>query len=169
MAEALEPNAIRVKSYRVSLRSADDVSSDEFLNSFYADDLERVAGAVEAGDVGTALTAYLRAEESIDMTRRIDLRESPQTILQSLTPASMPLGRWPEKPSRPLALSQQFAINKIFHSFREPDARGVYAVNGPPGTGKTTMLRDLIAALVVERATHLAKLGSARDAFEKSL
>ena len=167
VAEALKPNAIRVKSYQVSLRSADDVSTDEFLNSFYADDLERVADAVEAGDVGTALTTYLRAEESIDMTRRIDMRESPHTILQSLAPESMPLGRWPEKLDRPLTLSQQFAVNRIFHSFEEPDARGVYAVNGPPGTGKTTMLRDLIAALVVERAAHLAKLKSARDAFEK--
>jgi hypothetical protein len=167
VAEALEPNAIRVKSYQVSLRSADEVSTDEFLNSFYADDLERVADAVEAGDVGETLTAYLRAEESIDMARRIDLRESPYAVLQSLAPRSMPLGRWPGKPDRPLALSQQFAINKIFHSFKEPDSRGIYAVNGPPGTGKTTMLRDLIAALVVERATHLAKLKSARDAFEK--
>src|SRR5215468_3789183 len=167
VAEALEPNAIRIKSYQVSLRSADDVSTDELLNSFYADDLERVADAVEAGDVGTALTAYLRAEESIDMARRIDLRQSPHTILQSLAPESMPLGRWPEKPDQPLTLSQQFAINKIFHSFKESDARGVYAVNGPPGSGKTTMLRDLIAALVVERATHLAKLKFARDAFEK--
>jgi hypothetical protein len=167
VAEALTPDAIRVKSYKVPLRSADDASADEFLNSFYADDLERVADAVEAGDAGAALTAYLRAEESIDMTRRIDLRESPRTILQALAPESMPLGRWPGKPDQPLALSQQFAINKIFHGFKERDARGVYAVNGPPGTGKTTMLRDLIAALVAERATHLAKLPSARDAFGK--
>jgi AAA domain len=167
VAGALKPDAIRVKSYQVSLSSADDVSTDEFLNSFYADDLERVANAVEAGDAGTALTAYLRPDESIDMTRRIDLRQSPRTVLQSLAPTSMPLGRWPAKPDRPLTLSQQFAINKIFHSFKEPGARGMYAVNGPPGTGKTTMLRDLIAALVVERATHLAKLKSARDAFEK--
>ena len=166
--EALEPNAIRVKSYRVSAKSADNVSADEFLNSFYAEDLERVADAVEAGDAGAALTAYLRAEESIDMTRRIDLRESPHTVLRSLMPESMPLGRWPEKPDRPLALSQQFAINEIFRGFKEPGARGLYAVNGPPGTGKTTMLRDLIAALVVERAMQLAKLRSAGDAFEKN-
>jgi hypothetical protein len=64
VAEALEPDAIRVKSVKVPLRSAGDVSADEFLNSFYADDLERVAGAAEAGDVGAALNSYLRAEES---------------------------------------------------------------------------------------------------------
>ena len=55
--EALKPDMIRVKSYQVSLRSADDASTDEFLNSFYADDLERVADALEVGDAGTALTS----------------------------------------------------------------------------------------------------------------
>jgi hypothetical protein len=168
VADALEPNAIRVKSYQVSLKSVDDVSTDDFLNSFYADDLERVANAVADGDVGGALTAYLRAEESISAARRIDLRKSPHTMLRSLQPTSMPLGRWPAEPDRPLTLSQQFSINEIFNGLKDPAARGLYAVNGPPGTGKTTMLRDMIAALVVERAMRLAKLKTARDAFVKS-
>jgi hypothetical protein len=167
VAEALKPDAIRVKSYLIPLRAAGDASADEFLNSFYADDLERVAGAVGAGNAGAALAAYLRAEESIDMTRRVDVRESPRTVLQSLAPESMPLGRWPGRPDQPLAASQQFAINEIFRRLKGPGGRGVYAVNGPPGTGKTTMLRDLIAALVVERAARLARLASAREAFQK--
>lgn len=161
--EALAPDSIRVKSYQVKARDAG--AADEFLNSFYAEDLQRVAGAVAAGDVGEALTAYLRDDNAIDTTRRLDVRTAPERVLQSLAPRAMPFGRWPERADRPLALSQQFAINEICRGLKDPAARGLYAVNGPPGTGKTTMLRDLIAAVVVERAARLARLKNPQDAF----
>lgn len=168
VAEALQPDAIRVKSYQIPQAAAEEVSTDDFLNSFYADDLEQVADAAATGESSAALTGFLQAQESIDMTRRVDVRESPDAVFGSVTPDSMPLGRWPTAPNRPLTVSQQFAINRICADLLDPAARGIYAVNGPPGTGKTTMLRDMIAALVVERATRLAKLKNPRDAFEKT-
>ncbi|MFI2184267.1 DEAD/DEAH box helicase [Streptomyces sioyaensis] len=167
VAEALRPNAIRVKSYLVSAKHADDSSGDVFLNSFYADDLERVADAVEAGQAGTALLDYLRDDADLDAALRCDVRSTPATVLEHVQPASMPLGRWPADNDKPLVLSQQFAVNRIIEILGADDGRGVYAVNGPPGTGKTTMLRDLIAALVVRRAERLATLDSPELAFDR--
>ncbi|GFE18071.1 hypothetical protein Sgleb_61180 [Streptomyces glebosus] len=106
VAGALRPNAIRVKSYLVSAKHADDSSGDVFLNSFYADDLERVADAVEAGQAGTALLDYLRDDADLDAALRCDVRGTPATALEHVQPASMPLGRWPADNDRPLVLSQ---------------------------------------------------------------
>ncbi|MEV0844852.1 AAA domain-containing protein [Streptomyces sp. NPDC049954] len=167
VAAVLRPNAIRVKSYQVSARQAEDSGGDTFLNSFYADDLERVADALEAGQVGTALRDYLREEAELDAAPRCDVRGEPATVLGHVQPAHMPLGRWPADNDKPLVLSQQFAVNRIMDTLGADDGRGVYAVNGPPGTGKTTMLRDLIAALVVRRAERLATLDSPERAFAR--
>jgi AAA domain len=54
-------------------------------------------------------------------------------------------------------------VNQILRKLS--DTAGLFAVNGPPGTGKTTMLRDVIAAIIVNRAIELADLPSADEAF----
>ena len=162
----MKPNQIRIKSYQVSAKHAAEAQGDEILNSFYADDLDDIAEEILAGRVGGALAEYLRTDHSLDALPRIDVRESPSVVLEHLQPAAMPPGRWPAENDEPLALSQQFAINRILDSVGAADTSGIYAVNGPPGTGKTTMLRDLIAALVVRRAEQLATLRKASDAFK---
>jgi len=166
VAQALKPDVVRVKSYTVQARQTEDAEeAPDFLNSFIVRDLDTVASALSKGDAGPALCEYLRAECSLSPGARTDVRQHPQVLLDGVSPDRAPLGRWPAAAKYPLALSQQFAVNTALAQLGGPTGNGLYAVNGPPGTGKTTMLRDLVAALVVQRAEQLAALPSARDAF----
>ena len=164
--ELLEPNAIRVKSTTVPERLADEAPMDELLNSFIAEDLLRVRSAAAAGDLGPALTQYLAPHQSIDVAGRIDVQRELRAVYESVLPSRLPLGAWPVRTSQPMALSQQFAVNRIMAELGTETGRGLYAVNGPPGTGKTYMLRDLIAAIVVQRAEKLALLADPADCLD---
>jgi hypothetical protein len=161
-AQILAPSGIRVKSYLVSATRADYQTERSFLNSYYSDDLARVGEALETDNTGPALKAYLTSSPQLESATRIDVRREPSAVWAGCEPARIPLGRWVTDTDHALAFSQQFAVNQIM---RLTSSHGLFAVNGPPGTGKTTMLRDLVAAIVVERAIGLATLDTPGDAF----
>ena len=85
-------------------------------------------------------------------------------MYSALAPANYPSGRWPGKGHHPLVFGQQFAINSMTRAL--DGGPGIFSINGPPGTGKTTLLRDLVAHVVVERAKRLAALSNPRHAFD---
>ncbi|WP_274557120.1 DEAD/DEAH box helicase [Streptomyces spiramyceticus] len=159
----LVPDAARIKSVQVREDRDDEAVRSDFLNSFIADDLEKVSGELAEGRAGTALESYLTGTGRIDTGRRQDVREQPQAVLAGVAPERIPLGRWPSATDRSLVLSQQFAVNSLLAELRGGD--GIFSVNGPPGTGKTTMLRDVIAALVTDRACALSELRTPQQAF----
>ncbi|KUZ90328.1 hypothetical protein WI73_08540 [Burkholderia ubonensis] len=137
-----------------------DAPTVDILNSFYIEDIERCMRSVDAGNVPATLRAYLMPGAA---RQRIDLYSDTgrAEIIRALHPAKMNAGHWPEDASRKMSLMQQFAINTAFERLEED---GLFSVNGPPGTGKTTLLRDMVSENVVRRARRLAALRNAADA-----
>jgi len=142
----------------------EDASADtDFLNSFFLTELAAVQRGLEGGYCPKALAAYLTPDRSISDLDRIDVIRQDGPVETAVGVDRLPLGCWPSEPEHPLALRQQFAVNQALNDL--PVEGGIMGVNGPPGTGKTTMLRDILAGNVVERARRLAALDSPEHAF----
>lgn len=156
----LATQSVRIRS-RVVDSDVESEQSSDFLNSYILDDLDVVQRALGTGDVGSALREFVEADAHPE--GRVDLQKEPYQADPNLAPSMIPGGRWPTDAEKQLARSQQFAVNRAVSELHE--TRGLMSVNGPPGTGKTTMLRDVLAGLVVERARRIAQLEDPRDVF----
>jgi hypothetical protein len=133
------------------------------LNSFFLDDLGRAAALVDSGHVPTGLRRYLAIETP---AQTFDLLTDKAALERALAPASMPGARWPGPGGHPLVTLQQAAVNLARTELAEGE--GSLAVNGPPGTGKTTLLRDIVAACVLDRAVAMAAFDEPAQAFTPS-
>lgn len=129
------------------------------LNSFFLEDLSHARTLHNNNNLPHALKHYLGVSSP---SRQTDLLEDDAGLQQLLQPALSPLGRWPGNGRYPLALLQQAAVNASDKRLMDT---GILAVNGPPGTGKTTLLRDVVAARVVERATVMSEFKKPSSAF----
>ncbi|WP_273974991.1 hypothetical protein, partial [Serratia ureilytica] len=61
-----------------------------------------------------------------------------------------------------MVLLQQAAVNAARAELN--DAPGIIGVNGPPGTGKTTLLRDIVVGCILDRATAMSGFNKPQDA-----
>lgn len=129
------------------------------LNSFYLEDLAKAKSLAARNQLPNALSYYLGVKTPSIKTDLLNETEGLQKLLQ---PALTPVGRWPGNGRFPLALLQQAAVNATDPNLMET---GILAVNGPPGTGKTTLLRDVVAARIVERAAVMSTYDDPETAF----
>ncbi|MDO0882840.1 hypothetical protein QYZ29_20985 [Xanthomonas campestris pv. campestris] len=137
-------------------------SEDDPLNSFLLDDLADVADAISRGVKSEPLDQYLRHHDPKPRLHMDDQRAS-LPLMGRLMPDAYASSCWPTEHHLGLVHSQQLAVNTIQSTLA--DGQGLLGVNGPPGTGKTTLLRDLIAAIITSRADAFANLRRASDAF----
>lgn len=157
---------VRTSRIKRSKLKDNQEAATEFLNSFYLDDLDRLIDQAEKQQpFGAALTRYLGA--AIKPEGRVDILTEHATMTQLVSAARLPSARWPAPSKYPLVLAQQAAVAEVLRTL-SPDS-GILGVNGPPGTGKTTLLCDVIADIVTERARRIAALAKPAALFEESV
>ena len=117
---------------------------------FYTRDLETIAKVNLKDD--SLLSNIIYPKENKNRQKIDDNKE----FLEKITlPENMPIGKWPSKYNP--SLMQAAAINICTSKEYSPN---IFSVNGPPGTGKTTLLKEIIADTIVKKAKIIADLNS---------
>ncbi len=155
----VKPPSFAVREFQpIFVREAPDPL---LLNSFYLADLGRARDLLVAGKAPSTLQRYLGTNPPAQAR---DVLHDPSVLADLLAPARTPPGRWPAPGRFPLVALQQAAVNTAMSSSEGE----IVAVNGPPGTGKTTLLRDILAAVVTARAEVLATFDHPAQAFTRT-
>ncbi|MFT3749114.1 MAG: AAA domain-containing protein [Agriterribacter sp.] len=131
------------------------------LNSFFLNDLLYARSLFNSGKAPGNLVRYIKQTV---LTGRVDLLNSNAELEQVLAPLLFSPGRWPAGENA-LVLMQQAAVNLAFKELKQ---NGILGVNGPPGTGKTTILRDIVASIITERAKVMCSFSDPAEAFTHS-
>ena len=173
----------RYQSEEDKAKDNDALYYSDLNKSFFTNDLQMIIDRVSDKSYGTsnsmekAVIDYVAgayAEEHhetgwIDFSERLDIRginseeERDNFFNRYLDVNLAPMGKWPSKYMP--AFMQQLAVNFGMH--KESDCNDIFSVNGPPGTGKTTLLKEIIAGNLVERAKLLSEYNDPDDAFKE--
>lgn len=124
-------------------------------------ELGKIAHEIRNREAGRGLRDYLASEGEVRSAERIDVLATPLPLFLHLTPPLFPPARWPA--DTVLRCGPQFVVNTSLKTLLR--SAGLLAVDGPPGGERTAVLRDIVAAVVVERANRLAQLVRPEQAF----
>ena len=123
------------------------------LHSFFINDL-KYAKSINNENLNRYLSGFDSVRVNLDSNKESS-HFNPNDLETILEPKNYPLGRFPSNPKYALSMMQQVAVNLA--SNEDEDIR---SVNGPPGTGKTTLLKDVFADLVTEQARIISELST---------
>lgn len=140
--------SVNVKT--IKSESAMKFDTDDITSSLIVEDLKKVKEQLGLGRTSAPLEKYLM-ENFLDVPQH-DVIKNKTMLRDGLNIENMPMACWPFTGKYPLVSSQQFAVNNFF---KEIDLESVLSVNGPPGTGKTTLLKDIVANIIFKRAEQI--------------
>ena len=123
------------------------------LHSFFLKDL-KYAKSIYNENLNRYLSGFDSVRVNLDGNKESSYF-NPKDLETILEPKNYPLGRFPSNPEYALSMMQQVAVNLASNA--DEDVR---SVNGPPGTGKTTLLKDIFADLVTEQARIISELSA---------
>lgn len=147
---SLNNDPINIKKCKLKILKNIENSVD--LHSFFIDDLEK---AKNKEKINNYIFGIYDKKNRINLVTKEGTEGFDENIFyEILKPKNYPLGRFPSSTEYTPAFMQQVAINITINS----NDNYLRSVNGPPGTGKTTLLKDIFAEFIVRQAYNISKL-----------
>lgn len=146
------------KGEEIQLVKAESMPINDLKSSFFLDDLQLVLHHIDTLKDNDKVLSYINSlNQDIE---HYDLLKDTDQMRKWYNPKVLPFGRWPSRFN--LSFMQQIAVN-----IAKEIPKDIFSVNGPPGTGKTTLLKDIIASNIVERAAKFCESNHVNDIFKK--
>lgn len=135
----------------LSKKNIEELDGVSILSSFYLSDLASLKESFN-----DKIVKYL----SLEPDKRIAIDVDTSEIDKIISPENAPLAKWTSIYDS--SLMQQVAINLSING-----NLNIFSVNGPPGSGKTTLVKEIIAGLIARRAEIISNYNTPDEAFIK--